>query len=103
MYVYAYWVFMLSVCGGECICLLGIYINCVCLVDMFWGFTHFSGDNGVTERDLWPLLRTPGSVCRTTVGNSLCWDRKAGSAMNSSSSRGENREGHEQNRAKGLH
>lgn len=102
MYVYAYWVFMLSVCGGECICLLGIYIHCVCLVYMFWGFTHFSGDSGVTERDLWSLLRTPGSVCRTTVGSSLCWDRKADSAMNSSS-RGENRKGHEQNIAKGLH
>lgn len=84
---------MLSVGGCECICLLGIYIHCVCLVGMFWG------DNGVTERDLWSLLRTPGSVC--LVGNSLGWDRKAASAMNSSS-RGENREGHEQNIAKRL-
>lgn len=77
-----------------------IYSHSICLVGMFWGFTHFCGDNGVTERDLWSLLRTPGSVC--PVGNSLGWDRKAGSAMNSSS-RGENREGHEQNIAKRLH
>lgn len=71
MNVYVCWVCILNVC--VCLVYLGNAHN-------GYVFTHaFVLKIGVTETDSRTLLGTPGSVCRITVGDSLGWDRGAGS------------------------
>lgn len=84
--------YLYSVCTvmSAYVCWGCIFNVCVCLVylgnaDNGYVFTHaFVLKMGVTETYSRTLLRTPESVCMVIVGDSLGWDRGAGSAMNSS-------------------
>lgn len=67
--VYVCWVCILNVC---------IYLMYLGNAHNGYVFTHaFVLRMGVTETYSRSILRTPGSMCRAIVGNSLGWDRGA--------------------------